>query len=69
MQTPNSDQVLLVGGPLDGSSADAGPEARELIVTMADRSRHRYASTRERRRLPSGAMARVFCYERRLGPD
>ncbi|MFI9384211.1 hypothetical protein [Kutzneria sp. NPDC052558] len=42
MDTP---QVVLHGGPLDGTTHLAPSKARHIDVTMADRTLHRYERT------------------------
>jgi hypothetical protein len=37
--------VVLHGGPLDGTTHPAPPDAGHLDVTMADRTQHRYERT------------------------
>jgi hypothetical protein len=60
--TPEGGIVLAVmnGGPIDGRIYAAEPKVNELLVTMADRSRHRYERTREFGHLPDGGQGPVF---------
>jgi hypothetical protein len=59
-------RIRLVGGPLDGSSIEADASADEVVVTMADRTRHLYRAGSP----PTGATdLPAFRYAGRSGPD
>jgi hypothetical protein len=54
--------VTLVGGPMDGREIEPEPGAVEVVVTLADNTRHRYRGD-----AGGSTEASTFAYVGRIG--
>jgi hypothetical protein len=60
VQNQNTGNAVLDGGPLDSREHQVEPDTAELMVVMADGSRHLYAACDRRQTLPDGRAVPVF---------